>query len=300
MALLASNIILTIMNFPLDIIGSVYSSWWLSSAACNLYLYGNWVLEGGMMHMHVLITANRIWAMQFPVSYKTHHGSSKRTGLFLILLAWIYVHVVCLPGVVLDALYYRQPPADGCSMNDVQVEWINTAQFLVYDMPVLFIVFAYPFLLLKQLQRNRKSLERRGTLMVSHAPSRMSPSNGQDGHHAPLQRRKSVFSKETTRAFLVLTVVTASVFICWTPSQIWWTIKLANSRIQLPDIFYKVTSALYGLQAVIDPLLFVVTFKDLRDVVLDGVKEGWRCGREQRRRTSIWSSNTARGQVHPA
>ncbi|XP_055331631.1 uncharacterized protein LOC129583723 [Paramacrobiotus metropolitanus] len=297
MALLASNIVLCVMNYPLDIIGNLYTCWWLSMPACNLYLYGNWVLAGGMMYMHVLITANRIWAMQFPLSYKRQHGSSHRSGFLLILLTWLFVHAICLPGVILDALYFRQSLSTGCGINgEAQVAWINTAQLLIYDMPVVFIAGAYPFLVYKQVQRQSRTNERRASCMMPSTMNLQAASgNGPISSHGH-KNLKLLLSREATRAFLVLTVLSASVCICWTPSQVYWTIRLINPAIELPDTFYKIEAALYVLQSVMDPILFAVTFKDLRDVLL-ALFKGW-CNAERRRNPSVWLSHTA--QVHPS
>lgn len=91
--LLIVNLACNVMQSPVNIITTLYSSWTvINQSVCTMYLYGTSVVSGGMMFSHALITANRIWAIAFPISYRTYH--SKRTAIFTVFGLWIYIHLL--------------------------------------------------------------------------------------------------------------------------------------------------------------------------------------------------------------
>ncbi|XP_055335696.1 alpha-2B adrenergic receptor-like [Paramacrobiotus metropolitanus] len=147
-SVLASNIILAILNSPLDVLNFISPYWWLGDAWCTVYQYAINVSSGIVMYSHILITINRIWAVTFPHSYRQHH--TQKNALILVVLIWVCVHAVTLPGVVMDAVLYRLPvEKNGCALN------MTAMPFLIYAIPNGFIIVAYPFLLYKRLQRRK-------------------------------------------------------------------------------------------------------------------------------------------------
>lgn len=74
MNLLFTDLSMSFVQTPIKIVAHVYSSWTiLNPATCTINLYGGAVIGGGIMMSHVLITANRVWAMTWPISYRARH-----------------------------------------------------------------------------------------------------------------------------------------------------------------------------------------------------------------------------------
>lgn len=105
MCLLGTNMIYAIIQNPLDILHDVYPGWWLGTSACTTYLYTNYVLASCVVHSHVLITINRIWAVTFPIHYRNNH--SRQVAIALCCLMYAYVHLCMVPGWLMDSVTYR-------------------------------------------------------------------------------------------------------------------------------------------------------------------------------------------------
>lgn len=73
--------------------------------------------------------------------------------------------------------------------------------------------------------------------------------------------------KNKSHAFTVLTLLTFSVFITWTPQNIYFTVG-AFIPLDYP-VMLQITTTLYALQPALDPLFFIVALKDLRDSYRD-------------------------------
>ncbi|XP_055330412.1 substance-K receptor-like [Paramacrobiotus metropolitanus] len=218
---------------------------------CTFRNYTGWVFSGIPMHMHVLITVNRIWAVCFPHSYRTRHSTV--TAICLVIAAAFYVHIICLPGVILDALYYRVPAeTSGCNVDTTmtgQKVWEQLTMILIYDVPVVFMISAYAVLCFKEFHRREAvaglvySVVTLGTLGIK------------------IKKKKA---KRT--GFLVLTALTISVAVCWTPYEMYFTVGTFMD-IDVP-MMREVGFTLNSLQPLLDPILFVITMSDLRKTLL--------------------------------
>lgn len=149
------NLIYAIGDYPLAIMGQIYSRWKMGAFACSIHIYALYVFAGITMHTHLLITVNRIWAISFPHSYRIHHN--KKVAMLICAGMVSYVHMVCLPGFIMDTLYYRLPiETNGCYLNfESQIIWATTIQFVIYDFPIVFMVAAYPYILYQKVKRNK-------------------------------------------------------------------------------------------------------------------------------------------------
>lgn len=65
----------------------------------------------------------------------------------------------------------------------------------------------------------------------------------------------------TSKPFIILSMLTASIIVCWTPVMTYWTI-MVFVNIDLPD-FFNFASNLYSLQALLDPILFALSLRQL-------------------------------------
>lgn len=258
-SLLISNILThCVFIGPLSIINSFSSYWWMGSFACLFYQYGNWVVSGGCSAAHTLIVVNRIWGLAFPLSYRNVH--SKSLAIILCIASWIFVHVVCLPGVAIDAAFhFGFDIIIECAMtmhSTGQRIWIWIAMVVIFDLPIILIVVAYPFFLYLHIKRRRNLRE----LVSRHTNT----NNGRKETNANYDKN--------VHAFAVLTFMTFSLVICWAPADILWIIADTT-----PAWLLILSSFLYQLQAVLDPIMFILCLKDLRAVVVECL---FCCGRQ--------------------
>ncbi|GAV00685.1 hypothetical protein RvY_11499 [Ramazzottius varieornatus] len=157
--LLLANSSNLFLFYPLDIFRQVNGNhWWLGTHVCTLYLYGFFVLNASMGNCHLLIILNRLWAVTFPMSYRTTH--SRSLAIKICVGMWVYLHACLFPGVVLDALYYRPPlETDGCQFNVAeQLDWGESTQILNFDVPLMLIALNYFFIVYKTATRNSPTL----------------------------------------------------------------------------------------------------------------------------------------------
>ena len=152
-SLLSADIAQSIFDLPFMVMSQFISVWPLGRAACSFSLYAKWVFSAVVRNTHCLISLNRLWALFLPISYRHYH--SKTMAACLCVGAWVYVHVFKLPGLLQDALYYRQD-GDTCLVNTTaQTKWAMASQFVVDDAAVFLVIISYPIIYWKVRQRAR-------------------------------------------------------------------------------------------------------------------------------------------------
>ncbi|XP_055345256.1 5-hydroxytryptamine receptor 1D-like [Paramacrobiotus metropolitanus] len=269
-SLLFANLVYSILCNPLDVISALYPTWPLSFAGCNVYIYALLILGAVTINSHALITVNRLWAVTFPVSYRNHH--SLRAAFATVVALWIYVHVICLPGVIRDSLYFRAPLSDNpCLVNvAAQFEWNLMMQFVAYDLPIVFVIVAYPYLLIKhKLKRRVKFIVAVPLGINATKPRRAWPTHSNSAQNRSTGSsglRKKALSDDQRRAFFITTLLTVSLCVCWVPNVAFFTVA---SFMQVDEpVLYGVLSFLFNLQSLLDPLFFAFVFKGLREALL--------------------------------
>ena len=95
-------------------------------------------------------------------------------------------------------------------------------------------------------------------------------------HHAimsipPAQRRPV---QQHSNGDLLLVLLTISVIICWTPDNVYFTFLLFDA-LDAP-VFFSVAMILLALQATIDPILFIFSLTNLRNVLREMFLRRWR------------------------
>ncbi|XP_055328192.1 cysteinyl leukotriene receptor 1-like [Paramacrobiotus metropolitanus] len=296
--LMISNLAWVIFKQTLDIINNLYFYyWWLGEPLCKMYKYGTYVYSGVILYLHVLITANRIWAITFPVAYRNYH--SKQTAAILCLAVVVFVNVVALPAYIVDLSYYALPATIGCYIDIISVwGWLFLAQVVVYDLPVIFVAAAYPWLLIQYKTQRRTDLHRLETLAKgpTGTTKRMlkieaagSSGYASDSREAPPPPPGEKFKGPATvrlpasegatkprrrrvssRAFLVISFLTASIIVCWGPTQVYTTIMMFT--LQENKTADEVCFVLYVVQSVVDPIAFIFVLRDLRQSVHDRLR----------------------------
>ncbi|XP_055341967.1 5-hydroxytryptamine receptor 1B-like [Paramacrobiotus metropolitanus] len=259
MALMLSNIAYVTIAGILSLTNAryIYQNWTLGVALCTVRIYTDYAVSAVTVHLHLLVSLSRAWALFGPMSYRSHH--TRRLAVMFCVGMVLYVHILLLPGIILDAVYYRLPVENGCWVNNSrQMVWSTFTTVVVFDIPKLFIPVCYPVLLWKTLQRRKIGATLRGQ-MNDRAPTAPSPSTASNARADNMVRRESAAS----RPFIVLTLFTVGIVVCWIPGLVLYLLVNFISRKDI-SMFYTVSAILYSLQAILDPVFFCLSVKDLR------------------------------------
>ncbi|GAV06824.1 hypothetical protein RvY_16745 [Ramazzottius varieornatus] len=224
-----------------------------------------------MSHAHVFIALNRLWAVSSSVSYRQHRN---KTATIVCLLAWTYVHLLVLPGLVLDAAYYRLPEeTNGCQVNtDVNKWWWIAIQFLLFNIPEAVILTVYLVVCYRTIKRRQSAVQpvQRASRLAGMARSTHGHPTSTGPHHsahngaAPCSRYVCwrLWGRRSEHGFLMLTLMTLTILVCYTPGNVYFTILVINgvsvNSLALP------AAIMYELNAVLDPLWFVLALPNFR------------------------------------
>ncbi|GAV06896.1 hypothetical protein RvY_16807 [Ramazzottius varieornatus] len=270
--LLIANLMLCIFFYPFFLVDQLYLTWPIGNSSCTLYQYSAWVIAGALCNTHALIALNRFWAVYFPDSYRRKH--KKKLAFYICLGMWIYLNVGCLPGVILDHLWYR-PPVEikGCNfVTDAPASWLWTVQLVYFDFPILLVLGVYPLVCWKAIKRVRRTirpvnegLSETAARQVSSLPQATDAAKSPNGPHQARPNVGRCFQFELRgvgRGVPVLSAMTLMVLIVYFPDQLAYTLQMmldVNIDPVLP-----VVSKLYLLSTILDPVMFVLTVKKVR------------------------------------
>lgn len=166
MLLMTSNIIYGSLHDSLEIISTVAGKGAIGFYGCTAFLYSQYISNGVIVQTHLLISATRMWALHGPMSYRQYF--TYKTVFLSWLGGFLYCHIVQLPALVLDALYYRLPiQIYGCIYHGARNAWSLISFLMVFDIPILAILVAYPFIWFKRKKRNKTRAALRGAQQPS-------------------------------------------------------------------------------------------------------------------------------------
>lgn len=194
------------------------------------------------------------WAKgQSALTQHTHcrHVHTRNVAVGLCILMWIYVNTVFLPGYIPQILELQKPlELTGCILQYRPNAYV---ELVIYAGSNSVMVLAYPFIFYKRWRRQRKvqqgdggkfsgtsgaiartdasGLNRQTNMAVQPKPTRQQPRN------------------DKSHGFMVLTLLTCNVFICWTPATVAFLVSSFH---------------LYEMVPVLDPILLAIAMKDLR------------------------------------
>ena len=294
--LLISNLIYVLLTGPFEIIPSVYGVWTLGSKWCTFCLYLTYVIGSFVYYAHLNIALNRFWALFFPVNYRRYYKNV--VAVYIVLVLILYLHVIQIPFLVLDAMYYRLPELEnGCMINNLP-QWHYAAALTMgvfapaVIMPVLInlviCIKLYCMSGLRIRDRNTSSEIQAGqgkccgvlscTQVRDICRSRIcetakSASSHQvklglfcSGEPKGIALSPQLRERQST-GFTILTLLILSSSVSYLPThtffEIWLFVWLDAGEV------YNVFSALWHLENVLDPLYFIIALPDLRKETLN-------------------------------
>ncbi|OQV18807.1 hypothetical protein BV898_07064 [Hypsibius exemplaris] len=282
--LLIANLLCSIVQNPLEIINTISSNFWLGPQVCTLYQYAGYILQASVSGAHILIAVNRTWAVTHPISYRSIH--SQVVAIALCLGMWTYIHLVLLPGILIDHLYYRMDMTkQKCFLDSSkQRTWAILIQVIVFNNPQLIMVLSLiTVLVMRHIREGKKKLRRVEPAPINNTaitgispstslkfpqPSQRASTNGE--RSSAQGTAKVVAAKRESNAYTVLGLLTISAVVCWTPLDALYTLEIFSTE-QYPT-FYQVAAILHAFQVVLDPIMFVVSSPNMRMNLRRGMK----------------------------
>ncbi|XP_055353868.1 5-hydroxytryptamine receptor 1B-like [Paramacrobiotus metropolitanus] len=253
LALFLSNLFYILLSRPIAVLDELYGIYPAAGyPVCFLFMY-NKVSSVIPVLLHVLISLNRVWAVTFPISYRERH--TKRLAVFICIGVVVYVHLLNLPPFLVDqllhypAIYAKYQDCGHISPNFLD---FNKADDIINRLlPMLIVMVAYAFIIVK-LWLKRHSRRRSIPISLKKLPARKKSSKQ---NPQPTAAQPSP-PKKTVKPFVVLTLTTISVVVCWAPIQVFFFMGLFL-HIGLPTIVLTIVTTLYSLQMIFDPLVWI-------------------------------------------
>ncbi|XP_055346118.1 P2Y purinoceptor 8-like [Paramacrobiotus metropolitanus] len=251
--LLIANMLCSLIQTPLDLYVRLIRHHSFPALFCSFHVYFNYALTTTIPVAHVLITLNRVWAIAAPLSYRRHHSYKMAAGICVGM--WVFLNAYIVPCVVIDGVYYRTVFDNvHCTANQDWSYWVQGCRAMFYIGTEVIIVAVYPYFLYKWRQRCRI----RGKITVVQSASESVKNAGEVSE-------QTAASRASARSFLVLTLLTANVVVCWTPMNVYFL----SNRYIVNGEFYKFAKLIKLTFSAVDPLLFAIAIKDLREACRD-------------------------------
>ena len=229
-----------------------------------------------------------------------------------ILVMWVYVHLALAPGWISDATVYRKRPVtkNGCLINEsAQPVWHIFTQLLIFDLPEITMVLAFPIIHFTRLLRRRKTLlpvnddilpvaGSQGTEQTGASNRRRSsalrgtqvapPGVAGSGFNQALSKYRNSLGVPPTgqgfgrdrrarlfhsKGYVVLMLLTVSVTVCWTPIAMFY--NLITFMTFGSPMLYEVGTMLFMCQTMLDPIIFTLALKKLRRALREFIPFGW-------------------------
>ncbi|OQV15789.1 hypothetical protein BV898_10042 [Hypsibius exemplaris] len=276
--LAVSEIVLAGTSMPGNLIREMHGAWPFNAISCTLLLYISQTLTSGIRYGHVLITANRLWAVTFPIGYKQRH--TKRFARCLVVTMWMVVHALNLPVIINGRLQWSRSlfdPDSRCVFdNRAQFNSVLAVQLLAFTLPELFIIVAYGYVAVTLKKRWRPNLL---SNKVAIGQSTVHCVSSQVDDAAASERRvqfrqsgpqtsteKPGGNSWQSRSYnRLLAYLTIAVMVCWTPNHVYYLMMhLTGFSHQL---FFAVQYFMLYANSWLNPVLIYMADTQIRVAV---------------------------------
>ncbi|XP_055344045.1 adipokinetic hormone/corazonin-related peptide receptor variant I-like [Paramacrobiotus metropolitanus] len=262
----SSNVVYLAVVRPIGTLSSLTNTWTGGHSLCVIFLYFQKVVSVIPVLAHVLISINRLWAIKYPMSYRQHHH--KKVAILLCLTMIGYVHLVPFPAFLVDFFYCNPPEKQrGCQpITGSMIHWSRTDFVLHRLIPLVFIVGVYIYIIVRRWQRRREVTDQ-------DAGNRGSSQNCTSARTAVLaaaERARAgtwrtrpmtgVIRRRRVKPFIVLTMTSVSVLICWIPADVYW-FAMVYLDVRLSSAVFSVATTLYSVQMIFDPLMWFFSLR---------------------------------------
>lgn len=269
--LLCINTAYAVLQDALELVVRLYSPQWLGGSLCIVYKYLTVCLTCCQMFAHDLITMSRLYAVTFPLTYRRVH--SRKMAITLCLLMCVYVHAVQLPGFIPAMAHLKLPlKLFPCS---VQYSPSKVQNILTFVVSFGIVILSYPYIAYKRSMRrisqrkiqpvSLRSKKSAPTIVITAAAGAAETTDQSGDLTTKMEAAEKKLPKrpqQRSNAFTVLTLLTASTLLFWSPAVVTQTIysfmPVINPR------YNEIAFSMFAFQPILDPLLFTVALKDLQ------------------------------------
>ena len=145
-----------------NVILSFCAGWPLGPVLCTLRLYLAWIISGFLLHLHLALCLNRLFAVTFPLRYRLLEH--RKVTWWVLLGIVVYCHAWILPGIVPDALYWQPKGGLTCNLHiKAMPTWSLLVNLVFFPLPMVGIVLVYPMVLYK-VWKHRHSVQQEQTV----------------------------------------------------------------------------------------------------------------------------------------
>ena len=213
-----------------------------------------------------MVNLHLVFIVLGPVSYRSYH--SKRLAEVVCALLWLYVHMALLPLILQDALYYRKKLYfNPCFINaQAQKALASAVQIFVFDSVLVVMLLSYPIIFnahrkrMRQRQPNAPASQKTEPQLQQQGQGRVAPEPNLLGQLQNAHNSRS--PRNGSHGFRLLTMLTVSVTICWTPMLCYYT-TIPWITVKYPW-WERIGFVLFAMEAIIDPVVFVAAQPELR------------------------------------
>ncbi|GAV04861.1 hypothetical protein RvY_15073 [Ramazzottius varieornatus] len=256
-----SNLAYSVTILPFDIVSSVHINWPLGYGACLLFQYSIWAIHGCIIHSHILLTLNRLWAVFLPVHYHRAQVKHFRVAVVVCLCMWVYVNLVAVPGLTITKIVFERSP---CFLDiPSHPRYWQVAQGLLYDSTLAFLALAIPVVWYKRRHRRRNRV-----VSAMNAPHPTHSRTVQSFQQSTQQVSKETQAQMERRVvnersyFQVWLVLTSVTVLCWAPLIVFYATAVFSGTV-LQELM-EAGTALYSLTPLIDPILITIIMPTMR------------------------------------
>ncbi|OQV12484.1 hypothetical protein BV898_13285 [Hypsibius exemplaris] len=209
--------------------------WPSNGLLCSIFIsYPGLVFGSVSRYTHVLIAANRLWAVTFPMSYHERH--TNRLALAVVILVWLFANAVGVPVVVRGRMGIGLGDADRrCQVERaLMYTYSIVGEAIGFVLPEVFILATYPIILYKlRKRRSVQCMRASGVGSASGAQSndvrrglRVEPSNAHTGTatSGTAKRTPGTVVRGSESQNRVLAYLIAAMVVCWTPNNVYFLI----------------------------------------------------------------------------
>lgn len=230
-------------------------NWPLGDTFCSFTLYWIHIVGPNIRWGHVLIAANRFWAVTFPMHYKQNH--SLRSTRLIIIISWVLQQMVHLPLFVLARIWLN-PKDRHCTLNVAAYPQLSLfSQIIGYFVSesLMLIMTSIVLIKLAQLRKHRAKIVADAEPTMTHREI----ANLKDA-------KVKLLTKKHTLENQILVYLLLGILCCWTPSNFYFLIR--NLGYQFTgQTFYAVQSVMLYAYSSIYPILYFVASSDFRRAV---------------------------------
>ncbi|XP_055352990.1 uncharacterized protein LOC129598929 [Paramacrobiotus metropolitanus] len=235
---------------------------------CLTFSYFHWVVSLVPVMCHMLIALNRLWALTYPLGYRNYH--TRNMACLICVLTVLYVHLFKLPSLFMfkpNAYQVRLETSQICSIPVPQGYFYFTRVDSILNRfaPLFIIAGVYAYLVIKRFSKKLgKVTDASESVELAKKLENMDPGNMSRIHGAG--RPPRTVERSVVRPFLILTLTTISVIICWLPLDVilfyqWFLIGKPSLTI---FTVFQYCHMMYMIQLLFDPIMWIVSFRKAR------------------------------------